>query len=242
MKQISRISAAFHPDVSFFLSFGILLSLLIAVTSALAAVDHKAYPQEIPTGMDKVKSREFDKLYVKPGFQPGDYGKVIIEEPLVAMDDEWEWKNRTRVTQSDLNRVSGNTSEIMLKQFSEKLSGKAGFAVVAADPSAAAPSGQGVLRLKPSMIDVHPNGAELTRDMDKDTYTRSAGYATLYLDLYDANTGELLMRVIDRDEPKFRQTLQQTNRGTNYRDTELMVSRWAKALRKHLDDLNSGTG
>ncbi|HEX5056654.1 MAG TPA: hypothetical protein VFX02_09165 [Gammaproteobacteria bacterium] len=241
MKQITRAYAALHPDVSFSLAFGALLLLLFAVTSALAAVERKAYPTEVPAGMEKIKSREFDKLYVKPGFQPGDYGKLIIEEPLVALDDQWEWNNRTQVTQVDLDRISGKTSKIMLEQFSEKLSGKSGF-TVSQDPAAAAPMGAGVLRLKPSMIDVYPNAAELVRDTGiKDRYTRSAGFATLYLDLYDANTGELLMRIIDRDEPKNRQTLQQTNRGTNYRDTELMVSRWAKALRKHLDDLNSGT-
>jgi hypothetical protein len=241
MKQINRISAAFHPDITFLLSLGILLLLLFATSAAFAAVDRDAYPTAAPAGMDKVKSREFDKVYVKPGFRPGDYSKVIIEEPLVAMDDRWEWNNRTQVTQTDLDRMNGKTSKIMLEQFTEKLSDQAGFTVTAADPAAATPPGEGVLRLKPSMIDVSPNAAELERDPYKKSYTRSAGFATLYLDLYDANTGELLMRVIDRDEPKNRQTLQQTNRGTNYRDTELMVARWAEALRKHLDDLNGGT-
>lgn len=242
MKQITRISARFHPDTSrHVLLLAMSLLLLLATVQATAAVDRQAYPTDPPAGMEKTKSREFDKLYIKPGFEPGNYGKVIIEKPLVAMDDQWEWKHRTVVTESDLQRISGKTSAIMLEQFSDKLSAKEGFDVTMADAMTGA-GGQGVLRLKPSMIDLHPYAADLERETgDVDTYVRSAGTATLYLDLYDANTGELLMRIIDNDEPRNRQTLQEANRGTNYHDMELMVSRWAKALRKHLDDLNDGT-
>lgn len=213
------------------------LCLLLPVP-AIAAVDRQAYPTEAPAGLQEVDSNSFDVLYVKPGFQPGDYGKLIIEEPEVAMHDSWERQHRGDFNQRDLKHIESSTARILRKQFGEKLSARDGYTLVESEDV----KGKGVLRLKPSMIDLHLNAPDLLSEpARKETFVRSAGHATLYLDLYDAVTGELLLRVIDRDSARYNERLYEANRGTNNQDLRIMASRWATALRRHLDSLNSGT-
>ncbi len=210
--------------------------LLLAGSSVFAAVDRQAYSTEIPAGLQNVDSKAFDILYIKPGFQPGDYGKLIIEEPHVAMQDYWKDQYRGEYTDRDLERINASTAKILRRQFTEKLSAQDGFEMVETGET-----GAGVLRLQPSIIDLHLNAPDLSTPGLKDEWVRSAGNATLYLDLYDASSGELLLRVIDRDMAPWHTRIYQGSRATNKRDLNNMVSRWAKALRQHLDEMLNGT-
>lgn len=212
------------------------LVLLMLAVPAVATVDREAYPTAAPSGLEEKNSREFDILYIKPGFEPGAYGKLIIEEPQVSMDDNWQWNFRHEVSRRDLDRIHGQASAILREQFADKLTGRKGLTLV--DAGAA---GTGVLRLKPALIDLNLRAPDLAGGQHKDTWVRSAGDATLYLDLYDADSGELLLRAIDRDRARYHERFYQANRATNYRDLSIMVSRWASALRRHLDAMNGGT-
>jgi hypothetical protein len=236
--RLSSASASLEPGISLFLVLGwVGLCLLLLAASAFAAVDRQAYPREAPAGLQEINSREFDIIYIKPGFQPSDYGKLVIEEPEVTMQDYWMQRNRHDINERDLQRIQTSTAKILRQQFAEKLSAKDGYAVVEAGEA----GGNGVLRLKPSMIDLFLNAPDLTTPADKTEFASSAGHATLYLDLYDAASGELLLRVIDRDTARQRTRFYETNRGTNQQDFRIMASRWATALRKHLDAMHEGT-
>jgi hypothetical protein len=209
---------------------------LLLTASAFANVDRQTYPLEAPAGLHAMDSKAFDTLYIKPGFQPGNYGKLVIEQPHVAMQDYWKQRYRGEYTESDLRRISASTAKILRTQFAEKLSAQDGFALVETGET-----GEGVLRLKPSILNLHLNAPDLSTPGIKDEWVNSAGNATLYLDLYDASSGELLMRVIDEDMAPWHTRIYQGSRATNNRDLRNLAARWANALRKHLDEMNSGT-
>lgn len=235
MNQISPIFAASLSKLTAPLILGLCL-LLLATAPVTAAVDRQAYPMDMPAGLEEMSSKSFDILYVKPGFQPGNYSKLIIEEPQVDLHDYWEWKNKRDITERDVQRIQTSTAKILREQFSEKFSGKNGYALAETGET-----GQGTLVMKPAMINLNLNAPDLSVPEHKDTFVKSAGHATLYLDLYDAASGELLLRVIDHDAAREHLRFYEGNRVTNNRDLRIMVSRWANALRKHLDALDSNT-
>jgi hypothetical protein len=218
-----------------------LLLLLLVTTPAWTAIDRYAYPTGAPAGLQEVISAEFDILYIKPGFQPGNYGKLAIAEPQIAMDESWERKYSKDLSARDLKRIEASATKILREQFGEKLGTGNGYAIVEKPGVDNGARNTGVLLLKPAMLDLHLNAPDLATPGLKDEWVRSAGYATLYLDLYDAATGELLLRVIDRGEARERLQLYEGTRATNNFDLRLLIGRWAKALRKHLDSLNTGT-
>lgn len=243
MKQVSRtarvLSASSAPGHSNlpFLTAMILMLLLCAAAPAFAAIDRQAWPTEPPAGLQPVDSNEFDILYVKPGFEPGDYGKLVIDEPEVALDDYWKWTNRRDIEERDLKRIETNTSKILREQFGRKLSAGEGYSLAQAGEA----KGEGVLRLKPAMIDLNLHAPDLSVPERRKTYIKSAGHATLYLDIYDGASGELLLRAIDHDRAREQTRFYEGNRATNYHDFSILVGRWASALRRYLDALNRGT-
>jgi hypothetical protein len=220
---------------------GLLLPLLAAMP-VLSAIDRHSYPTEAPAGLREVISPEFDIFYIKPGFQPGNYGRLMIAEPQVTMDDSWERKYSKELSARDLQRIEADATRTLREQFGEKLAAGNGYTIVkGTGESDGAQQSGGVLLLKPSMLDLQLNAPGSSTPAIKDEWIRSAGNATLYLDLYDGASGELLLRVIDRGEARDRLRFYEGNRAVNNMDLRLLIGRWAEALRKHLDSLNTGT-
>jgi hypothetical protein len=229
MKQIGRVSA--RLQYVHCLRCALALPALLMAAPAPGAADRQAYPLEVPPGMQAVQSREFDTLYVKPGFRPGDYGKLLIEEPQVTMDDDWQRNHRRALRGRDLERIVTGATKLLRAQFAGKLTSGEGYTLVETGPTDDA----GTLRLRPSITELNLLAPDLTGATQTETWIRSAGYATLHLDLYDADSGELLLRVIDRNRARWHDRLYEANRATNHHDLRIMVSRWAGALRRHLD-------
>ena len=72
------------------------------------------------------------------------------------------------------------------------------------------------------------------------TYTTEAGEMTLLLELFDGTTGEILVRVVDRQRSRESSRLQWTSSVTNQADARRILSRWASQFRKGLDEVTSG--
>ena len=73
------------------------------------------------------------------------------------------------------------------------------------------------------------------------TYTTTAGSMTLYLELYDSETDDLLAKALDptydRDTGYMQWQTKVSNRAAGVR----MMRPWAEALRKGLDEAHSAT-
>jgi hypothetical protein len=67
------------------------------------------------------------------------------------------------------------------------------------------------------------------------TFTASTGAATLYLELFDSISGQIIGRAADRQAIRNTGTVNWTNRVTNTADARRMFGRWADLLRSFLD-------
>ena len=66
-------------------------------------------------------------------------------------------------------------------------------------------------------------------------YTVSAGEMTLFAELYDSETGEVLARVVDRREGRGSGRMSFSNSVTNTEEARSVASVWARVLRNGLD-------
>lgn len=67
------------------------------------------------------------------------------------------------------------------------------------------------------------------------TFTVSAGEMTLYMELFDSESGEVLARIVDRKAGGNDHTVTISNSVENTAQAQIIVSGWARALRNGLD-------
>jgi hypothetical protein len=70
------------------------------------------------------------------------------------------------------------------------------------------------------------------------TFVTSAGEMTLYMELYDSMTGDILARVIDAKAAGNHGIAHMSSRVTNQADADRVLANWADTLRDRLDDVN----
>ena len=211
------------------------LALALGSSSALA---WKSYPEHTDDGLDRVKSRKVDALYMREGASLAPYTKVRIEDCSVAFRKNWMRDQNmervgvsNRITTEDMNKIQEGLAEAFREQFTKELE-DGGYEVVEQD-------GEDVLLLQPSIIDLDVTAPDISMRQPGivRTYTTSSGEMTLKLDLLDSSTNSLIARVIDRREDSYSGNhIEYTNSITNRADAERILRSWANILIKALDE------
>ena len=73
------------------------------------------------------------------------------------------------------------------------------------------------------------------------TYTESAGSMTLYMELYDSETDDLLAKAIDKKADRGSGWMGWQSKVTNIAAGKRMMQPWAEALRQALDEARAAT-
>lgn len=213
------------------------LGLATLVAAGLpAVVGAKDYPKETPEGLVLQKGKVADAVYVRPGVDFSVYNRVAILECPVAFRKDWERdqqrKSGARVSSKDMEEIKAGLSAEFRKIFVEELQDKGGYQVVET-------GGDDVLVIRPAIINLDVTAPDTMTAGRSYTLSESAGEMTLYIELYDSVTGQLLAKAIDRrSDPGMAGTIQWRNGVTNKADADRMLRRWAKALRERLDEVH----
>ena len=96
-------------------------------------------------------------------------------------------------------------------------------------------TGPDVLRVKAHIVNLYVNAPDTKTAGRSRTYTVSAGQMTIFAELYDSETGEVLARVVDRREARSSGRLTLTNSVVNASEARSIASNWARILRNGLD-------
>ena len=213
----------------------------LAMTSlAMAAIARPAQAAKTPTewdGLVKVKSKRFDKVYLRPGADFRAYTKVMLDPTEIAFYKNWQRDynadqatSSMEVTDKDMHRwiEEGRKSadEIVRKAYA-----KGGYPVV---EEAAAD----VLRVHTAVIDIIVRAPDIAGPMMVRSYSREAGEATLVVEARDSLTGSLLGRAVD-DEDIDDNFWEWRTRASNRVDFDNQVETWAKNSVKGLDGLKA---
>jgi hypothetical protein len=199
------------------------LAGLVPATGALA----EEQAQTTFDGLERVEDARVAMAYVDPNADFSVFKRVAILDPFVAFRSNWQRdqnRSRTRnLRSSDVERIKTDVSALFRDVFIERLEA-AGFEIVTE-------SGEDVLVLRPAIIDLDVTAPETRTAGRSRTYTASAGAATLYIELFDSVSGDILGRAADRRASRRAGGMMTwSNRVSNRAEARRMAGRWADQL------------
>ena len=97
-------------------------------------------------------------------------------------------------------------------------------------------AGPDELRVKVAIVDLYVNAPDTESVGMSRTYTVSAGQMTLFAELFDSESGQLLARVIDKREGRDNQMYQLSSSVVKRGELQDIASAWARILRRALDN------
>ena len=184
-------------------------------------------------GLVQVEDSATQIAYIDPDADFGVFKRVAILEPYVAFRSNWmrdhnQTRSTNRVRASDMERIKKDVAGLLMEVFTEQLEA-AGYDVVNY-------SGEDVLIVRPAIIDLEVNAPDTRTTTNVRTYTSDAGAATIYVELFDSMTGDILGRAADRRRARTAGNMTiLSNRVTNRADARRMFRTWADMLVAFLD-------
>lgn len=212
-------------------------AVLTAVTllfPIMASADDEV-PEMTHDGLVLVADRAVAAAYVDPDADFGEYNKIMLLDCYVSFRKNWRRDQKRTgsmisVTKSDMERIKTGVAELFHEVFTEELSKDGGYEIVDA-------AGEDVLLVRPAIIDLDVTAPDTSTPGRSRTYTTTSGAATVFVELYDSVTGDILARAADRKvAERMGGYLSYSNRVTNTADAKKMMRGWAKSLRERLDE------
>lgn len=210
----------------------LILMTAICLLSGAAIAKQDELPAVSHDGLELRKGKAA-VVYVRPGVDFSGYKRFAILECPVAFSKDWERERKSgsmRISQKDMDEIKAGLSAEFLKIFSDELQNKGGYQIVNA-------GAEDVLILRPAIIDLEVSAPDSMSAGRSYTLSESAGGMTLYLEIFDSVTGQILARAIDRQEDRGMGGIQWQNSVTNKAEADRMLRRWASALRGRLDEV-----
>lgn len=202
------------------------LMLGLTVTSpSVTAADSSSSP--FP-GLERVDSKNVDRLYRRPDLDVSAYGKILIGEPVVEFSKNWNPRNYGTygLSAAQLNKIRVDLADLAKDTFAKVL-GAGGYEVVTE-------AGDGVLEIIPSIVNLYINAPDTMTAGRSKTYAMDAGSMTLALQVSDSVTGTLLAVVYDhKRDPSGR--MQWATSVSNRAAASRTLTGWAEQLKRELD-------
>jgi hypothetical protein len=212
--------------------------LVLVCCALLGATAFAKKPPQEWDGLSLVKLKGLDAAYARPGVDFTVYNKIMIDPIQVAFSKSWEKEetfSKRKLSTEQLEEIKGKISKVSEETFAQVLSEKGGLQVVTSP-------GPDVLRFSAAIIDVYPNAVDTNEPGRNYVYTTSSGSATLYAELRDSETNQLIGRVVDARDARNGGDFRWTNSVENTHEARLMVSNWARILRKRYEALREAAG
>lgn len=214
--------------------FLLILSLVIlgSTPAETYAKSKKEIPEYTVEGLKLVpNTKGIALVWAEPGADLSQYDRVYLVEPYVAFKKNWKRdQNRgtLKVTSRDMERIKKDVAELFMEVFTEELE-KGGYKL-------ANERAEDVLIVKPAIVDLNVNAPDLPTAGRTATFTQSVGSMTLYLELYDSETDDLLAKAVDPTADRSSGYMEWQSKVSNRAAGKRMMKPWAEALRSGLDE------
>ena len=201
---------------------------------AISATAKDKLPETTHDGLVLQHGTEMSAVYKRPEADLGEYDRVALLDCYVAFRKNYQRdKNReaiglgNRVSDSDLNKIRKRLAAEFREVFTEVLSEEGGHAMVSEGAT-------GVLVIRPAIINLDVTAPDQMSAGRSHSFAASAGQMTLYMELYDGRTGEIIYRVIDPEAARDHGHFQLTNSVTNRAEADRILRKWAELLNERL--------
>lgn len=182
-------------------------------------------------GLAKITVKGFDLVFARPGATLAGYNKVKLDPVEVAFSKNWNPKRtgtEFKLNATERENIRTGLAKVVNDEFVKELTANSSYKVVTE-------SGEDVLRVKVNVVNVYVNAPDTKSAGRYRTYTVSAGEMTLFMELYDSETGQVLARVVDRREGRNTGMMQLSTSAMNAGEAKDIASSWARILRNGLD-------
>ena len=213
-----------------------ILTGLLGLQTVQAAESSPQFENLVPVG-----DAEMAVAYIDPEADFSVFKRAMILDTFVAFQSGWQRDQRggtrsssTRVSARDMERIKTRVSELFNSVLIERLEADDGFEVVSE-------ADYDVLLIRAAIIDLDIAAPDTSSAGRSRTFTADSSVATLYIELYDSVSGQIIGRAYDRQatrNPSGRMTW--SNRASNTADARRVFSSWADTLREFLDSHYSG--
>ena len=214
------------------LSFLLLAAMpLIVAPFVLQADEHE--DEKTWDGLVMLEDTDVHAAFIDPDADFSVFRRVALIEPQVAFRSNWQRdQNRTsrsrNVRASDVERIKQDVADLFMDVFTEQL--------VAAGYDVVNYVDEDVLIIRPAVIDLDVTAPDTRSAGRSRTYTATSGAATLFIEMFDSVTGDLVGRAVDRRTAgRSRGFAMQSNRVTNRSDARREFRVWADRLIGFLD-------
>jgi hypothetical protein len=214
------------------MSFRISTALLVGWLSCTIGMAGRKDAPDIVEGMHLVPDTRLGLVYMDPEAELAIYKKLLLMDAQVAFKKNWQRDiNQSKpyhVTASDMQRIKSEVAELFREIFSRELE-SAGFVLV----TELAPD---TLIIRPAIVDLNINSPDTPRGGTTRNLTESAGDMTLYLELRDSVTGDLLAKALDFQFDRSNITTFMMDRTRNANAANRILTHWAQVLVKGLQE------
>lgn len=216
-----------------------LASAWLALLAAPGAWPADELPAVTPDGLELLEGTRVRAVYAKPGATLEPYTKVALIDCYVAFRKDWERDyNRDasfdrRVDAKDMERIKTALAEEFRKVFTDELT-RQGHEVVDH-------TGEDVLVVRPALINLDVTAPDVMSATRSRSFVTSAGSMTLYMELYDSVTSDLIAKVIDPEASDRGGFAMEANRVTNRSEADRILRKWASLLSSHLGTVREAT-
>ena len=211
-----------------FIKFMVLFSIVVAGNHVVA---EEAVPEVTIEGLQLIKDSNLALVYAEPGINLGQYSKVYLDDAYIAFKKNWQRdQNRhhpQKINAEDMARMKAELSSLFREVFSKTLE-EGGYELFTE-------RAEDVLLLKPAIINldlIAPDTMDANRG---NSFSETTGEMTLYLELYDSLTDDLIAKALDRKIDRQTGYFQWQNHVTNRAAANRILQVWANVLKEGLD-------
>ena len=182
-------------------------------------------------GLQKIAIKGVDLAYARPGATLSGYKRVRLDPVEVGFHKDWDPQrtgSRLKLSTSERESIKSGVSQLVQEEFTRELQAKNAYQVVSV-------SGPDVLRVKASIVNLYVNAPDTQSAGRSRTYTVSAGEMTIYVEMFDSETGQLLARMVDRSVARDTGVMNLSSSVVNSSEARAIAGAWARTLRNGLD-------
>lgn len=186
-------------------------------------------------GLEKRDVKNIDSVERRPGVDWKSYTQVLVQPVSVSFSNSWNAREYGTFGLSSSEVTKMRTSLANLTQ------GVFRAALVEGGYRLAEGPGEGVLAVKPDILDLYVNSPETVPGAGTRSYAMNAGEMRLALEISDSVTGAVLARVRDKKSGSDTGRIEWVNSAYNRGEAERVLRAWAIQLTKALDAARAGS-
>jgi hypothetical protein len=209
--------------------FPIFVSLVIASGTIAAQEDSDKASID---GLFLIDDTQLASVYLQPGVAMSQYRRICLDDTYIAFKKEWpKGKNvpdPKTINADDMAKMKTELSSLFRDVFSRTLE-ESGYEMVNE-------RAEDVLLVKPAIVNLGIVETESPSVGNVHSYTETAGEITLYLEMRDSLTNDLIGKAYDRQTDRQTGYFLWQNRLSNRAAANRIMEVWARVLKEGLDE------